>query len=395
MREIHAAIMVVLLGHAHVWAQSFSEPQYIAVQGTWYAASADGSVVVGKGPKVWTPALGARPLSTLPGGVIYGEAKDVSWDGSFIVGNLYTTASYLSGLQPVIWSGPGRSVMPLGMGPLPSAVSGVSGAGNVIVGSLQSETAIVWTGMSSPTLLEPMAGASSEATACSYDGTLVVGRTFPRATAWDRETSISKVYNAFAQSRFTDCSSDGLVAVGWTIPVPTSPFRAARMTPEGGLVQLPFLPGREHMKANGVSADGRIVVGYHRTALPPFAGDQAFIWDAHHGTRNLSAVASEQLGVPLHFLGAANGISPDGRTIVGYNFILRLRAPCAADVDDGTGSGGRDGAVTGDDLSAFLRWFEAGSRLVDLDDGTGRGVPDAMVDVSDLLYFLGGFATGC
>jgi hypothetical protein len=148
------------------------------------------------------------------------------------------------------------------------------------------------------------------------------------------------------------------------------------------------------MQATGVSADGRIVVGRHNYGAP-FTGSNGFIWDAHYGTRDLGRVIAAQLNRTPIRCDFALGVSPDGRTVVGSGYILRLRAPCAADVDDGTNSGGRDGAVTLDDLSAFLRWFETGSALADIDDGTSRGVPDAMVDVRDLLYFLGGFEQGC
>ena len=89
------------------------------------------------------------------------------------------------------------------------------------------------------------------------------------------------------------------------------------------------------------------------------------------------------------------GISPDGRTVVGVDFVFRLQAPCAGDIDDGSLTGARDEAVNTDDVIAFLKWFEEGSRLVDLDDGSSRGVPDAMVDIHDLLYFLAGYEVGC
>ncbi len=68
---------------------------------------------------------------------------------------------------------------------------------------------------------------------------------------------------------------------------------------------------------------------------------------------------------------------------------------CAADLDDGSGLGRRDEAVTVDDLVMYMAAFNAGGLLADLDDGTGRGFPDRSVTVDDLVYFLAAFASGC
>jgi hypothetical protein len=68
---------------------------------------------------------------------------------------------------------------------------------------------------------------------------------------------------------------------------------------------------------------------------------------------------------------------------------------CAADLDDGSGLGRRDEAVTVDDLVMYMAAFNAGGLLADLDAGTGRGFPDRSVTVDDLVYFLAAFASGC
>jgi len=90
-----------------------------------------------------------------------------------------------------------------------------------------------------------------------------------------------------------------------------------------------------------------------------------------------------------------------------YNAVLNgetweLNAHCPADLDnDGDFGNGLtpDGAVTIEDLLAFLVGFEAGDVLVDLDNGTGSssvgGTPDGAVDINDLLFFLVRFEAGC
>lgn len=68
---------------------------------------------------------------------------------------------------------------------------------------------------------------------------------------------------------------------------------------------------------------------------------------------------------------------------------------CAADLDDGTGTGTPDDGVDINDLLYFLVQFEGGSVAVDLDNGTMTGTPDGGVDINDLLFFLVRFEEGC
>jgi hypothetical protein len=68
---------------------------------------------------------------------------------------------------------------------------------------------------------------------------------------------------------------------------------------------------------------------------------------------------------------------------------------CAADLDDGSGTGTADGGVDINDLLYFLAQFELGSAAADLDNGTGTGTPDGGVDINDLLFFLVHFEGGC
>lgn len=68
---------------------------------------------------------------------------------------------------------------------------------------------------------------------------------------------------------------------------------------------------------------------------------------------------------------------------------------CAADVDDGSGTGQCDGGVTVEDLLYYLVRFEEGALDADVDDGLGAGRPDGGVTIDDLLYFLTRFGAGC
>lgn len=80
--------------------------------------------------------------------------------------------------------------------------------------------------------------------------------------------------------------------------------------------------------------------------------------------------------------------------ILAYESIT-IATLCAADLDDGSGTGASDGAITIDDLLYFLGAFETGSAEADLDNGSGTNTPDGGVTIDDLLFFLTRFEGGC
>ncbi len=71
------------------------------------------------------------------------------------------------------------------------------------------------------------------------------------------------------------------------------------------------------------------------------------------------------------------------------------KAPCPADLDDGSGTGTPDGGVDINDLLYFLSRYEAADLAADVDDGSGTGTPDGGVDINDLLYYLARYEGGC
>jgi uncharacterized membrane protein len=83
------------------------------------------------------------------------------------------------------------------------------------------------------------------------------------------------------------------------------------------MVGLGDLPGGplDLSVANGVSADGSVVVG----RVSPLTGSNAFVWSAATGMRNLQGLVISQ-GAALTGWGLtqATGVSADGLTIVGF-----------------------------------------------------------------------------
>jgi hypothetical protein len=92
---------------------------------------------------------------------------------------------------------------------------------------------------------------------------------------------------------------------------------AFRWTSDGGMVGLGALEPGGSSVANGVSADGSVVVGA-ATLCFPYDWYAAFIWDSTNGMRELGQVLTS-LGIDLTgwTLDEARGVSGDGLTIVG------------------------------------------------------------------------------
>jgi hypothetical protein len=131
------------------------------------------------------------------------------------------------------------------------------------------------------------------------------------------------------------------------------------------------IPSDETWEWNGITWTRRVIAG------PAGRAQHALAFDSF---RNVTVLQSGYLADE----------SEDQTT-----WELSGTPPCAADVDDGSGTGTPDGGVTIDDLLYYLGIFADGSVRADLDDGTGTGNPDGGVTIDDLLYFLDRFASGC
>ena len=397
------AAVVFLAGSA--FAQR--EASFVVVPGVQLnAVSADGDTAVGwttnsfpPAAVRWTRASGVDVLRG-PGGqeLPYARAYGVSWDGRVIAGCSRGTSPRVA----LAWiDGHGAVVLPGLPGVLDNDVGTVvSGNGRVIAGfssapdpgsTSNSMHVLTWDefGMHN---LDGNEGSGTWPTAASFGGEYIVGPAAQGTSVACYRWSASRGREFMAPWFLPlGANADATVIVG-TAPSPDSGFFPAVLRLGQGVTAIPGA-GSEG-RAYGISADGRTIVGVGSGGV--------FIWDSHNGTRPLRTVASEQLGHAPGILSTAVALAPDGRTIVGLaggsgydSYILRLRAPCAGDVDDGTGSGGRDGLVDGVDLTAFIDWMLDGDMRADLDDGSGTGRPDAAITLDDLLYFIQGYVEGC
>lgn len=271
--------------------------------------SADGSVVVGmslaNSVMVGTRTLYSRSsafrwtggvmtdLSYLLVPTINTTANNVSADGSVVVGSYGSNATRWSSAGDMIGLGDIGSAFP----PRSSAL-GVSADGSVVVGQgnrvldvngFLSGQAFRWTSDEGMIGLGDLAGGTLHSTALSIsaNGLVVVGQ----------------------GNRF----DDGNGGYGG---------EAFRWTTDGGMVGLGDLAGGNgNSVAKDVSGDGSVVVGQgNRTSTGDgfYSGD-AFIWTQETGMQPLFdvLVARGATGLSGWTLIEANGISADGKWVVG------------------------------------------------------------------------------
>jgi probable HAF family extracellular repeat protein len=302
------------------------------------------------------------PLGDLPGGDFGTAIYGVSGDGRVAVGYSYSDRSVL--VEAVRWT-PEGGLAPLDDffpgGNFYSIAQDVSFDGSVIIGWADSpkgaHEAFRWTEAEGMVGLGDLPGGSysSHADAVSADGRVITGT-----------SSGNNIY------------SDLFV---WTA--------------ETGMVSL-YSPDMEDADPYGISGDGAVIVG---DVLYRGRDGEAFIWGAERGMRLLRDELLYYYGLDIGAwsLHRANGVSDDGRTIVGYGtnpdgfregWVVYLGDPplCSPqhDLD-------RDGRVTLGDLALLLANY--GLEPATLADGDFDA--DGVVDLDDVADFLGDFLEPC
>ncbi len=307
---------------------------------TAYGMSPDGSVVVGdslsssgKEAFRWTAADGIEGLGDLPGGDFKSRAGDASNSGSVVVGTSYISESSKEGFR---WT-PTGSIE--GVGDLPggdyrSGMSAVSADGSILAGDASpsgNTEAVRWTETGGFERLGVMSGGTfSQVFDMSSDGSTVVGQGNHVVTGrdeafrWTQQTGMvglgdltggaiwSIAYGVSPTGSVVVGRSEsalGLEAFRWTLTDPA--------TGAGTMSNLGDLSGGTFgSNAMDVSAEGSVVVGWGTSGI----GQEAFIWDAVNGMRNLQDVLVNDFGIDMTdwTLTAAMAVSDDGLTIVGY-----------------------------------------------------------------------------
>ena len=336
-----------------------------------HGVSADGRVVVGyvqwtEGGHArnqafrWSGTEGMVGLDHLPGGAfINNSAYAASADGSVVVGRSTSASTSQYGGEACVWR---QGTGPVGLGDLDGGVAeskafGVSADGSVVVGASNSRArvqAFRWTQETGMVGLGYSGWAKwGEAYGVSADGSVVVGRnvfdspsyTHSEAFRWTQDAGMVDlgVLPGQESSWAFAVSADGSVVVGRSYTVTgVDVGKAFRWTEETGMVALGDLAGGgTDSGAYGVSGDGSIVVGS--------VGGNAFIWDADNGMRSLKGVLETDYGLNLTGwrLREATDVSDDGSVIIGrcsspdrlsHVYIAVIPEPVTLEVDIRPGS---------------------------------------------------------
>jgi probable HAF family extracellular repeat protein len=291
--------------------------------------SADGRTVVGQSISSngyeafrWTAETGIVGLGDLPGRGFFSYAGDVSQNGSVVVGFGESDI----GQQGFRWT-PTSGIEPIGT--VRNEVTAVSDNGSVVVGEMSGQglddfEAFRWTLEHGLEGLGDLPGGelASFASGISGDGSIVVGRGtrsrqgLSEAVLWTPDGELVALGNAEGKgsSSASAASYSGHIVVG------RSGNEATRWVVGDAPMKLGVLneisPSSE---ALAVSGDGSIVVGTSYTGTVADIGYEAFIWEESHGMRRLQTVLEEQYGLPLRgwTLTYAKDISNDGTTIAG------------------------------------------------------------------------------
>lgn len=382
--------------------------------------SADGAVVAGNitgdgsyETFRWTAATGVVRLGR--GSVaaigIGGGSPDISHDGTRISASILSTNGRLTQGLWTLASDKWVETMP----PLPpdgaeqdltyGSAWGLSGDGTTVTGyyinTLGRAQPSTWSEAGGMVGLPETPGRSSRVDAANYDGTVVVGweesSTGPRQpTAW-RSGVKFRLDSPDIGGQAWDVSGDGSVVVGSTKD-PSIATRVAAIWRWNGssydMQLVGVLPGTALTLGQGVleavTDDGSVAVGFNLYSSNPGGPRDAIYWSEATGlVKDTDYLAGLGLTVPpdldvLEF----NGITPDGRTILGIgrlntNFQLQsflIHLPAAGNPADLNG----DGVVNAADLALLLgSWGTCPPPCpADLDG-------DGSVGASDLALLLG------
>lgn len=411
-----------------------------------YSVSADGAVVVG-GAKDgvgnmrafrWVSGGGMTDLGALGG--IWSSAYAISADGFVIVGAADTgagAATHDITSHAFRWTQSGGMVDLGTLGGGASYAYGVSADGLVVVGSSATNVpidgsggiwhAFRWTSEGGMVDLGTLGGASSQAKAVSADGVVVVGdsQTLNGGHAF-RWTQANGMYDlgtlGGSDSWASGASADGSVVVGgsWRSD---GYIRAFRWTSGTGMVDLGVgtmvawlsslnQPTEWISLANGVSADGAVVVG--QTGLNGPSLYRAFRWTQASGMQSVEDwLRTNGVIVANDITYAANATNSDGSVVVGSlengrAFIARVSSigsglVTLADVQNslsGTAAGGSMAlttaglAINGAHSRPLMRRVSAGQKTFWVAGDWGRDDHGSRAGSLGLAELGGGYNFG-
>jgi uncharacterized membrane protein len=339
----------------------------ISISMTPKAVSADGSVIVGNAvingtdrlAFRWTAETGPVPIGDLPGGLLHSWCDGVSHAGDVIAG---ASKSEASGQMPEAcrWS-EAEGMEALGTwesGAEYSESLAVSGDGATLGGRLTGtwiDDAFVWTRETGVRTFQSLTGArvpGGKVTAISYSGDVLVGagghslgREAFRWSSTDGMQWLGALAPIALSSESTAVSADGTVVVGTCHVHGTPAQRAFLWTSQAGMRDIKDvleqdagldLTGWNLTIATGISSNGRVIVG---NGVTP-AGNQAS-WIA-------------RLGAP----GCDGDVNGDGATNAADFVVLAANFGAGPGASRSQGDLSGEGVVSSADFTILVADFE-------------------------------------
>jgi len=315
------------------------------------AIAADGNTVVGYllghggpfyRPVVWTREDGLQLLPVPPGSNATCRTNGVTSDGRTIVGS--TTSGYLGGSdyvtsRPVIWHDSVPSFLPSLPGMPWGRAEAISGDGRVIAGIVWPDTeptqyfeeiethAILWVDGVPTEIGQNLPGRVSFILAMSQDGNTVILSGYHLDSAYRYDNGIYTPLTApgFNISTVPGISADGAVVVGSVYNGnyydDSQVARWFEGVTQPQLLGVP--PGATAAFAKGISADGNTVLGTATFCAVADSSDchnEGWRWTPTNGFELIrNVLTNESLGPKITGwnLWSANGVSDDGKVIVG------------------------------------------------------------------------------
>jgi len=361
-----------------------------------YGVSWDGRVVVGRMPqRVNCPEPPCGYTGTAFRWEVVANRVPDLFHGCDHCNSFNTTARAVSSAGDVIVGGPPGfrwevEVQDFTMWYESGVAYGVSGDGRVVVGQQPFRGQAFRHVWGQPIeRLGTLGGAQSEAWDSSWDGSVVVGRAQDaqgnwRAFRWTAETGMQDLgvlFDTHWAGVAAAVSADGTIVVGWTHGFTTRAFRWQRAV---GMQALRAFPDGGNTFAQDVSADGRIIVGWAQVGME----ERAVRWRADGVIEDLNVVFASLLQ-PGEVLRRTNGVSADGRYLVGWGERGGVVAAFWLDTRLTGDVNGDECVDDGDLLRVLFAFGQVGSGLPeDVDE-------DGMVWDSDLVLVLQHFGRGC
>lgn len=321
----------------------------------------------------------------------YSEATGVSADGTTVIGVSTAPGTFTAAFKWTLDQGITQlPTLRSSFSPL-SFPGGVSADGSVIVGVCstdQGQRAVRWSDSAGVVNLGLWARMSeTQSAGISFDGNCIVGSGRENATVqgfrWRRDSGYRQISDfpggdlTRLEARTTN--QDGSVIVGYGVNA--NGYEAFVWTEREGLTGLGDLPGGPFESyARAVTPDGSVVVGFGSTVN----GYEAFYWTADKRMRRLDAALNEAgVSTAGYRLLRAQGVSADGTIVVGsasvlatgktIAFVATLPRP-APNAD-----WNRSGVFSTQDIFDYLAsWFT----------GAADFNRDGATDVSDIFDFL-------